>query len=310
LDLSGFPITLGDPDFTKKFIRSMKTLLPFLLFSFFFVSVVKAQQKTNGFVYDINTKQPIPFATIKSIKKKTGFYANEKGEIISEINKGDTIIISCVGYEDKKVIVSASVDTFFLIPKQIILKEVLVSNLGSPEISIGLIDKKTGFSISSQVFSELALKISLPRTKEYYTIRKILLKGKKIPNNEDRIRLHVYKPDKSGFPGEEILPRDILINDYSHKKGVIEIDISNLDLYIEDEFIFIGFEFIGQLNKEFLKSGPKIEFTWANTEPISYSRTLLDPEHKWYIMDAKSPWAAHHKIKEQVPNIMASIIIQ
>ena len=285
----------------------------FFFWVYIFLTTANAQYAANsyGYVCDINTREPIPFATVKNITKRIAFYANERGEMNSEVNKGDTIIISCVGYEEMKMVVTARVDTFFLVPRQIVLKEVSVSTLALPEIRIGLVDKKLGFSVyNSGILVEYAIKFSLPKTKDYYKVKTILLKAKKVSDNNNRIRLHIYKPDKFGFPGEEILPKDILINNYNRKRGMVEIDISDLDFYVEDEIVFIGFECVGKANKEFSKNGSKIEFTWANTEPISYSRTLLDPEHKWHIMDATSPFAAHHKIKEQVPNIMASIIIQ
>jgi hypothetical protein len=289
----------------------MKKVLIILLVNNFFVNIINAQTSFNSYVFDIITREPIPFATVKNITKRIAFYANERGEINSEVNKGDTIIISCVGYEEKKMVVPARVDTFFLIPRQIVLKEVSVSNLALPEISIGLVNKKTGISSSSQVFVEFAIKISLPKGNDYYQLKKILLRAKKTTNDNDRIRLHVYKPDKSGFPGEEMLPKDILINDYDRKKGIIEIDISDLDLYIEDEIVFIGFEFIGKINKEFPKeNGSTIYFTLLHPEPVSYSRTILDTEHKWHLMDAASPWAVPFKNRGLVPNLLASIVIQ
>ena len=72
-------------------------LLP--LFSF-------GQTTYNGHITDSRTKKAIPFASVALLKENIGINANEDGSfiLVSKQNiKLDSLIISCVGYETKKL---------------------------------------------------------------------------------------------------------------------------------------------------------------------------------------------------------------
>lgn len=79
-------------------------ILLLLLFPF----VVSAQSMLSGWVVDAKTKQPVAFATVGLIRANSGVTATEAGHFtlgtVQSLLK-DTLVVSCVGYQTKKIAV-------------------------------------------------------------------------------------------------------------------------------------------------------------------------------------------------------------
>lgn len=106
-------------------------LLAFSLASF-------SQQAYKGIVYDIKTKDPVPFASIRLVGKETGMIANEDGSYYlpaSVFRKTDSILVSSVGYTSRKLVVRSLKDSanIGLAPLVYDLKEVSISATGQPD---------------------------------------------------------------------------------------------------------------------------------------------------------------------------------
>ncbi len=68
-----------------------------------------AQNNLEGTVYNANTKEPVPFASVSLIKEKIGVNADEKGffKLINPSPEAnDSLIVTCMGYAPIKVALS------------------------------------------------------------------------------------------------------------------------------------------------------------------------------------------------------------
>lgn len=97
-----------------------------------------SQQAYKGVIFDLKTKDPVPFASIRLLGKETGMIANEDGSYYlpaSVFNRTDSILVSSVGYISKKLTVSSLKDSanIGLAPLVYDLKEVNISASGQPD---------------------------------------------------------------------------------------------------------------------------------------------------------------------------------
>ena len=99
----------------------------------FFATVFAYGQETfSSKLLDSITKKPIVFASIQ-FNSKSGVISNENGEfnmtIKRTIKKNDSLIINCLGYEQKQIaLLGFKNETIYLKPKTFSLDEVLVTN--------------------------------------------------------------------------------------------------------------------------------------------------------------------------------------
>lgn len=90
------------------------------------------QQTFSSKLLDSKTEQPIPFATIQ-FNSKSGVISNDNGEfnitIKRNIKASDSLIISCLGYEEKRIpFINYDNSIIFLKSQSVDLSEVLVTN--------------------------------------------------------------------------------------------------------------------------------------------------------------------------------------
>ena len=105
-----------------------KILTVIALFLFAAACPIFAQTKVSGIVVD-KSKQPIPFANVVFKHTSTGTVTNEDGRFYMESpNTYTTLVISSVGYSEKEITLTKSVNYNFTIvlSEQESLKEVVV----------------------------------------------------------------------------------------------------------------------------------------------------------------------------------------
>lgn len=91
-----------------------------------FCSQAIAQTSVSGVVIDSDTKQPLPFATLRQQDSKQGFIADINGRFTFNLLSGvNTITISYTGYQTKTVNTS-NTDTIYLQPAYNASQEVIV----------------------------------------------------------------------------------------------------------------------------------------------------------------------------------------
>jgi hypothetical protein len=280
----------------------------------FFISLPGFSQIIHRIVVsDATTRTGIPYATVKIVNKVGGTYADDEGRF--EVNTGanDSLMVTCVGYMSKIVIPRH--DTIFLEPVSINLGEVKVNAAKLKEYSIGLKSSNRGvkYLFCGNLVFEMVLKVNIPESYLFYRIKGVKIDAHNI-DAKSLARLHIYSPNKAGFPDIELLTEDIIIND--HIKANNAIDLSKLNLIFNERVLFVGFEAILSDNAFNPRNGECFGFglTYDENEPLTYTRILRDPKYQWILEDSqhgrlptKSP--AHPKEKSNPTNLMVSLII-
>lgn len=217
-----------------------------ILFLFFFIVShydVIAQKK--NFIVDSITKEPIAFATVVCNEAGTMLMSNEKGEYFfaDSVTGCETVIISCAGYQTKKV--KASARTVLLAPLIVDLpvvsvgsekKESIFHNINKLNCSFGFIPDK--FSVTHASFlpnpvgksgwlKELSFHVS--------TFHK--------PDLEVPVRIRFFEWDETTqLPGKEISTTNLIIK--PTKKNWNKLNLEKLKQEIPANRIVIAFELI------------------------------------------------------------------
>jgi hypothetical protein len=163
-----------------------KTFYSFLVSFLLFINNFGYSQELSAVVLDSLNQNPIPFASIY-LKSGSGAVSNEEGRFQlhykdEEVIK-DSLFISCMGYKTLKLSLDQLQDsTFYLPPKAIALKSVILSNkqLSAKEIvkviqeaipqkyELGLTEKKVFFrETGNSKFEKLNLNIKKTTIEEF-----------------------------------------------------------------------------------------------------------------------------------------------
>lgn len=223
--------------------------LVFLLISYF----VSAQ--TKGVVVDESGK-PIPYVNIWVENENIGTTSEENGEFSIAASANKNLIFSILGFE-KRIIKASDVSNVIMKAVSFQLDEVVIArHFETKKIEIGQINNSileafdNGPRIDVKFFPyEAAYK----KTK---FIKKVsILTDSRIDNAT--VKIHFYKADANGFPGEELLTKDYIV---IIQKGVVRnsFDLTDLNLIMPKTGLFIGFE-------KLLISKNKLEKTIVNS---------------------------------------------
>jgi hypothetical protein len=129
------------------YLRIAKTFM-FLILSFFTSSLVG--QSISGSLKDVNSGEPISFAYILASQSKKATISNENGDFeISGLSIGqDTLIISHLAYYTVKRPISVEpIMTIHLDPREIVLDEILVTDVPVQDIAISVLSVLKNSSI-------------------------------------------------------------------------------------------------------------------------------------------------------------------
>lgn len=200
---------------------------------------ISAQIK--GVVKDSVSGKPISFVNIWVENENNGATSEENGEFsIHTTEKSKNLIFSALGFEKKTI----KIDQVLLVklkPIEYQLDEVVIlKRYETKQIEIGKTQNEiyqafdNGPRIDTKFFP---YKTKYKKTK---FIKQVTIQtDSKIDNAT--IKIHFYNVDTNGFPGEEILNKDLLV---SIKKGTIKskIDVTNFNLKMPKNGLFVGFE--------------------------------------------------------------------
>lgn len=211
----------------------MNKLFFLLLISHFFFA------QTKGVVVDESGK-PIPYVNIWVENENIGTTSEENGEfsIVASANKN--LIFSILGFE-KRIINASDVSNVIMKAVSFQLDEVVVAkHFETKKIEIGQISNSAleafdnGPRIDVKFFPYQA---AYKKTK--YIKKVSLLTDSRIENAT--VKLHFYKADANGFPGEELLTKDYIA---TIQKGVVRngFDLTELNLKMPKTGLFVGFE--------------------------------------------------------------------
>ncbi len=225
----------------------------FLLVPALFASLLfRGQIEIKGRLIDNLTQQPVEFANIGLIGKGYGTVSDENGRYeftIPDSLSGETVRVSIIGYAPQSYAVSEirNVSQIRLQQASATLAEVVVK---AGKTKIKTIGNETRTKLISGGFfknnlgAEFAVKLNIknPQTQ----IRKVAININK--NNLHKLpvfRVNLYNVDKNGFPGENILQQNIIIEP-KDTVGLLEVDLKSYGIFV-DEAVFISLEWIKDL---------------------------------------------------------------
>lgn len=245
----------------------------------FFVSISTFAQ-IKGVVKDSLSGQPIPYVNIWVENENIGTTSEENGEFkLPNLAQDKTLIFSALGFEKKKI-KTVPTSVVLLQPTDYQLDEVMViKSLGTKQREIGQTENAflqafdNGPRIDTKFFP---YQISYQKTKY---IKQIVIKTDNLIEKAT-FKIHLYGVDSKGFPGEEILRKDLLV---SVKKGTstTKIDILKNQLKMPKNGIFVGVEKLiidsNKHEKVFTNTNTKATETKISYQPfVLYNRVDRD----------------------------------
>ncbi|WP_347173889.1 carboxypeptidase-like regulatory domain-containing protein [Polaribacter uvawellassae] len=232
----------------------------FLLFVFMSFQLVGQQSTFKGKLLDAKTKEPVVYANISFIETTKGISTTEDGAFfmnISEKYLEGKVHISCLNYKD--TIVNASdinKKTLFMIPKENVIDEVVISKRVDKSILIDKIKRKVhgvhtvGMRMLAKYF---------PNTKKNECcnyVSKVAIYFSKRHNKKSKFRVRVFDRDEiTGLPKNDLLNVNLPVT-ISEGQLQTEINLSNYSIEMPKNGLFIAFE---KLYIPFNKYGNDIE---------------------------------------------------
>jgi hypothetical protein len=189
-----------------------------------------------------------------------------------------------VGFSYREITLTSITDKIILLKPVIIsLKEVKIRP--DKTTTIGTYNAKSDLRMGASIKFEYAVRQILPENVSEAKLDKVFIKVANM-NTECPIKLHIYS-SKNNEPFEELLHTNILVNEYPIKKKRIEIDLSEMNILINSFDFFVGIEWIDDTEKSTNKTN-YLFATYQNSQPLTYGRTIIDPNYKWRLYDNKS----------------------
>ncbi len=250
-----------------------------IILALFLLANLSSFSQIKGKVVD-DKNQPIAFANIAIENENSSTTSEENGDfIINESDKNKNLVFSALGFE-KKTLVATDNIIVVLKPTEFQLDEVvLIKKFKTKEIEIGKITDKVLQAFDNQSRIDIKYFPYLPKYKKTKFIDRIsIYTDSKIENAT--IKIHFYKLDNNGFPGEELLKKDYIV---AVKKGTIKntFDLEKFNLTMPKEGIFVGFEKLliqkNKIEKTVINPMSKIEKTQISYAPLLMVYRLEKP---------------------------------
>ncbi|WP_445748601.1 carboxypeptidase-like regulatory domain-containing protein [Polaribacter sp.] len=269
----------------------------YLIISLLYTSYIFSQEITVVIVDNV-TKETLPFCNINIPNKNWSQFSNAKGIFYLNNNKADSIQISHLGYKIFKTKISDIKDTIKLIPKLVLLDEIIISsNKKKQKKEIGFFNRDSYLTNYLRLNTEF---ITLIKPENNLQVNSIINEVKfRIKINKDLIdsispffKLHIYK-NINGFPEKDLLNEPILHFCNKETNNKVVIPISNEKIILNKEGVFIGLEFLGTIDKKGIKNynqiDPKktlnlfaLEFSKKIKNTLTYGKNhFLIIDNKW-----------------------------
>lgn len=211
-------------------------------------------QSQNYKVIDNNTNLPVQYATLQIYdtgKFIAGFYSGEDGfiNILDEFNFNE-IKISCIGYET--IVVPKNQYIIKLNQNVTILEEVVVTN--KDFLNLGFINNQKSKNIIG-VSDGLEVAVFINNEFDYpVKINSIQFNVKKIKSRV-AYRIHLYKKSENNlYPKEELLIDNKIEYLEIDTKGLVNVNLSEYNIILPKEGVFLSIEGIGGNNTTSTKS--------------------------------------------------------
>jgi CarboxypepD_reg-like domain len=230
----------------------MKKVTVLMLICLFF-NVLKAQITLSYKVIDCKTGVPVPYVHIGIAEKSFGTTSNEEGFFtlnVPEKFMRDTLTISFVGYETKRLPISTIKSDFKLCPSDIQLKEVTIKP--KKEKILGR-TKEGGNSMIAWFGNHKGYEIArLIDNNKTVLIKKIGLYVEENAYDTMKVLVTFYRANGNKV-GEIINTKPFFWNALGKKKGWLNYDLPT-QIEIEGDF-FVGLEIVKSVGSKNEKGG-------------------------------------------------------
>jgi hypothetical protein len=252
-----------------------------LIWLFLFVSQFAFSQ-IKGVVIDSLSGEPIPYVNIWVENEAIGTTSEANGTFEIQTAAGKNLVFSVLGYQRKYLAAKENM-TVLLSETTMNLKEVvLVNKKATKFVEIG----KTPNTIKQAFDNGPKMNAKFFPYQSSYAKTKFIQKITVYTDSkiEDAlVKIHLYEVDENGFPGNELLPKELLV---TIKKGVLKhsIDVSEHNLSMPKNGVFASFErLLIERNKLGTKYQPYILYNFVERDFL-----FTFSGGKWNKMENKS----------------------
>jgi hypothetical protein len=235
-----------------------------LIWLFLFVSQFAFSQ-IKGVVIDSLSGEPIPYVNIWVENEAIGTTSEANGTFEIQTAAGKNLVFSVLGY-GRKYLAAKENMTVLLSETTMNLKEVvLVNKKATKFVEIG----KTPNTIKQAFDNGPKMNAKFFPYQSSYAKTKFIQKITVYTDSkiEDAlVKIHLYEVDENGFPGKELLPKELLV---AIKKGVLKhsIDVSEHNLSMPKNGVFASFEkLLIERNKLGTKYQPYILYNFVERD--------------------------------------------
>jgi hypothetical protein len=236
---------------------------------------ISVAAQISGTISDGKTGQPIPYANITIEGKNIGGTTCIKGEFtINYSNNNSTILISAIGYESQKVVVSGNSVYIKLEPKSYDIESVTIKPRRAKisKTLNSLKDKKTSNYAACSVSPWIIAK-HFEYSKEYSHTPFVKSVGILVKSNimQSKFNLRLIEANDDGTPGNDILSENIIVKARLGKR-VISIDLTDKHIIFPKNGIFVAVEWLmiddNKMNITYSLSGDKKKHKGIRYEPM------------------------------------------
>jgi len=264
---------------------SSKYLL-YSLIIFLSTECIGQNVKLAGRVINDKTKLAIPYASGFLVHQKKYFDANDNGQYSILADQSDSVGFSCIGFQSRLFSVQELISANQISLQESVntLEEVVVRSAVAERIGI-VNEKQTTSHLGASYDSkyQIVTLIKIADTSKRGVIKNVLFKQKRF--DADRpMRLHIYDVNENGYPGVELLNRDVIINKDNFKKGYLTIDVREQNILVNGKAFFVGVQWItpyNNVNDKGFFSSSGIGETTKLTSVYSYHNFTGNPG-EWF----------------------------
>lgn len=207
---------------------------------FFFLFSISLSAQIKGVVKDSLSGQPISYVNIWVENENIATTSEENGTFSIAVSENKNLIFSALGYE-KRTVKAAEASTVFLSSKAFDLDEVVISNsIETKQMVIGQTENTIAQAFDNGPRMDVKFFPYKPEYKHTKYIKKVTLYTDSRIEGAT-IKLHFFSVDANGFPGTELLKKDLIVTVKSGTKNN-KIDLADYNLVMPKNGLFVGFE--------------------------------------------------------------------
>lgn len=267
-----------------------------------------------GKLLDQETKQPVVYANLSFLNSNKGVSSDEDGFFSMNLNETylkSKVHISCLNYKDTVVFAKElNNKIFYLIPKSVVLDEIIVNKRTEKSVVLGEVKNDvqgvhtTGLRMLAKYFpndKRIKCCTNLETIEIHFSKRKSQRKKAKF-----RIRIFSKDP-KSGLPKDDLLNVNLPI-EIEYGQQITTIDISNYNLEMPENGIFIAFEKLFIPFNEYGKNEKDSENEFFYAPIIGYAKYSKKDRNDNLYFYVKGIWQLSPLTKTKYMNTYAPAI--